>query len=211
MNRLSPSLLDSFAYYNACQDEEKSLLLRSEILDSLRGKPRQPNEAMQKGLDFEANVVLACNNKYNNSGNVAYDCCVREIATEVKGSRYQIHVARDMDGTLLHGFIDFLRADQIYDVKTCGHYDVGKYLRRSQHLIYLYCMAEMNVWKFSYLVTDFQRVYREDYAWHDNMYDELRSRIRDWYDYLCNDTEMRQAFEARDSGETTDDILWSLD
>jgi hypothetical protein len=60
---ITPSLLNSFAYY--IQDEWKSPAeSRADFLKTLSRKKFEPNEAMQKGIDFEDDIENYCNNKF---------------------------------------------------------------------------------------------------------------------------------------------------
>ena len=60
---LTPSLLNSYAYY--IQDEWKSPTdSRADFLKTLSREKFEPNEAMQKGIDFEDDIENYCNNKF---------------------------------------------------------------------------------------------------------------------------------------------------
>lgn len=202
MFRISPSLLDSFGYYLSIEDTEKSAQSRQEIIDGLNGI-KVTNEAMQAGTDFENAVVKAVQFNFVPTDDKMYDACVVECADEVRGSIYQYHVEKEFCGVLIHGVIDFLRANRIIDTKTTSKYEIGKYRDKNQHLIYLSCLQDEGVDRFTYLVTDFKNVYKEDYFWNPKMLDTLKANIHEFLDYLENDAEMKQAFIAKDHNKQT--------
>jgi len=202
MFRISPSQLDSFAYYLSVEDSEKSDAVRQEMLDSLRGI-KVANEAMQAGIDFETDVFNYAQGIYEAGKNDKYNACVAECAENIYGSIYQYHVERVIDGVCIHGVIDFLNRNNITDLKACDSYSIGKYQERSQHLIYLACLEDFGIDHFTYLVSDFRNVYKEDYVWQPTMLDTLRGRITRFFDYLENDVEMKTAFEAKDHNKQT--------
>jgi hypothetical protein len=198
MFRISPSLLDSFDYYMSIEDEEKSAIARKELIDYLSGV-RTTNDAMKAGLDFEDAVVQTIQGGCVIIPNdEAYARCVAECANEVRGSLYQYHVQAELGGVIVHGFIDFLNRNKVTDLKTTAKYEIGKYTNKSQHRIYLYCLKDCGINKFTYLVSDFRNVYKEDYCWQVSYEDELKSAINDFMAYLNLDPEMKAAFEAKD-------------
>lgn len=196
MYRLSPTLLDSFAYYLSIQDEEQSLTKRQELIDYLNGK-KVESEIMQAGQDFERAVYLASLNEKQTFEDERYADCVKEIASEICGGCYQWHAERMIGDVQVHGYIDFMKFNRIYDIKTTKDYEVGKYRDRIQHRIYLYCMQEEQIRNFSYLVTDFRNVYREDYSWIPSYEDDIKTSIDAFFSYLDNDSEMKQAYENK--------------
>lgn len=189
MHRLSPTFLDSFAYYLRSEGDEK----RQELLDRLRGIRREPTEAMQKGIDFEDSVVLAAEGLYEGD-----DPCVIEVGRTVAGSVWQHHVERELGGVLLHGYLDAFNGGLVFDIKTTGKYEIGKYRNNNQHMAYLYCLRDLRVDHFAYLVTDFKNVYREDYHWTPAFESRLRANVSEFLDYLSVDPEMKEAFENRE-------------
>lgn len=195
MKKLSPTLFDSFQYYLSIEDEEESGRVRGELLARLRREPLEPNEAMQRGQMFEDDVRRFCLTGQLPDGPDAYLSCAQEIAALVKDGLYQqeIHlVTGDVEWT---GFIDFLKRNWIYDVKTTAKYEIGKYSKRLQHIVYLLAMKPYGIDRFAYLVTDFNNVYREDYTYLPGMEEELQSAVTEFFGYLENDPEMKDAYE----------------
>jgi hypothetical protein len=198
---LSPSLLDSFAYYLSIQDSEQSQSKRAEIINRLLDIKTPANEALLAGLEFEKNVQLACNDCFVSKGE-KYDDCVIEIANVVRGGIYQHPINVEIDGVLFFSepekpiSIDFLKINTAYDVKTTKKYEVGKYQFGNQHLVYLLALRQERIDNFVYLVTDFRNVYQEFYQWKPSFRDTLKSNITQFFDYLSSDIEMSNAYLA---------------
>ncbi len=197
--RISPTLLDAFAWFDCAEDFERS---REEWMDKLLRKKTPPSAAMQKGITFEEDVV-ACNQYEPDEGKKLkvteerYNDCVIECHDLLYRSEEhcQVHVERVLDGKyLIHGYIDFLMPLVIVDLKTTGSYDIGKYLRKNQHHFYLYCMEPLQYAKFCYVVCDFKQVHYETYNLQRNTTDILRERIATLMDHFGRDEEARQAF-----------------
>lgn len=197
MYRISPTLLDSFNYYLSIEDREKGDSVRKELIDYLKGI-KTTNAAMEAGIEFEKNIVDAVQGNYVPWNDEQYNDCVEECAKHVRGSMYQYHVEKELDGVIVHGVIDFLCGNTIIDCKTTSKYEIGKYTPHTQHLVYPYCLLAEGITNFVYLVTDFKNVYKEDYVWRPQYKDILRGHINSFMDYLKNDTEMRIAFESKD-------------
>jgi len=179
------------------EDTERSTIARDELLARIRGEKKPPNEAMQRGIDFENNVVLAMNGKYAPGKIDKYAECVLEVAGIVEGSIYQKHVEAEIDGIIIHGYTDFLRRNWIRDCKTTKKYEIGKYQKSNQHLAYLYCLRELGINNFMYVVTNFRQIFTEIYFWQSSFRDDLKSNIIQFFDYLESDSEMKFAYQEK--------------
>lgn len=190
---LSPTILDSFAYYLSIDNDEQSEVKRQEIIARFDGKEIVKSEAMQKGIDFEATVLKCCNEpdkfSYEN------DKCVVEIADMVRGGIYQHSAVCVCGDVYLHCIMDFLKANTVYDVKTTSKYEIGKYGQSNQHLAYLQALRAEKINRFVYLATDFRNVFYEDYNYQPAFEDTLKSNIARFFDYLQSDKEMNQAYQ----------------
>jgi hypothetical protein len=190
-------MIDSFQYYMSVEDAERSALVRDELLARIRGERRPPNKAMQRGIDFENDVVLAMDGKYKPDKIDKYAECVAEVALVVEGASCQVPVEANIDGIKIFGFIDFLKRNWVIDTKTTKKYDVGKYLHNNQHLAYLTCLHDSGINNFMYLVTNFSTVFKETYQWKPSFRDDLKSNIARFFDYLETDKEMGTAFNEK--------------
>ena len=187
---ITPSLLSSYAYY--IQDEYKSPQeSRADFLKTLSRERFEANEAMQKGIDFENEVFGYC----SLDKELPIVSPVTEIGDIVKGGLWQQSVKKEItvgnQEFLLYGRTDVIKRDTIYDIKFTGNYELGKFLDSSQHLIYLYCSGLPN---FSYLISDGKDWWKEDYHNHEQVEDQIKSKIADFMSYLENDKEAKEIF-----------------
>ena len=190
---ITPSLLNNFIYY--INDEWKSPAdSRADFLRTLSREKFEPNEAMQKGIDFENDIELATRfERPIETGN--YDLIVCDIADIVRGGLWQESVKKEItvgnQEFLLYGRTDVIKRDTIYDIKFTSKYEAGKFVSSSQHRIYLYCSG---LPKFQYLVSDGKEYWIEDYHNHAGIEDELKGMISDFMGYLENDKEAKEMF-----------------
>jgi len=199
---LTPSLLNSFSYY--LQDEWKGPEeSRADFLKTLSRERFWPNEAMQRGIDFENAICRVAEHlaKYK----CEPDCVpalefanyqiVKKIADQVCYGLWQQSVKKEIkvgnQEFLLYGRTDVIKRDTIYDIKYTGNYELGKFLDSSQHLIYLYCSDLPN---FSYLISDGKDWWKEDYYNNEQVEDQIKSKIADFMSYLENDLEAKEMF-----------------
>lgn len=200
MNLITPSLLNSFAYYltyeteltiadgeNNVTIEQKEAAVREEFLNTLRRVRTAPTESMQKGIDLEDRIRAYCDGAQED------DRVIIEIGNTVKGGGWQQVVKRELDGFLLYGKVDVMKTDTLHDIKFTGSYDLGKFQKSAQHRIYFYCSG---LPKFSYHVTDGRYVWREDYANHAGIEHEIRTLIREFTGYLENDSYAKELYYA---------------
>ena len=192
---ITPTLLNSFQYY--IQDEYKSPAdSRANFLRTLSRERFEPNEAMQKGIDFE-NEIKTIADKFIELKIEDYEAKSNlfKIADIVKGGIWQQTCKKDLtignQEFLLYGKCDVVKRDTIYDIKFTSNYEVGKFLDSAQHLIYLYCLG---LPKFQYLISDGEEYWVEDYHNHAGIEDEIKSKINDFLSYLENDKEAKEMF-----------------
>jgi len=187
---ITPSLLNSFSFY--ISDEWKSPTeSRADFLKTLSREKFEPNEAMQKGIDFENEVFGYC----SLDKELPIVSPMTEIGDIVKGGLWQQSVKKEIkvgnQEFLLYGRTDVIKRDTIYDIKFTSNYELGKFLDSSQHLIYLFCSDLPN---FSYLISDGKEFWREDYHNHAGIEHEIKSKISDFLGYLENDKEAKEMF-----------------
>jgi len=206
---ITPSLINAYQYY--INDEWKSPQdSRADFLKTLSREKFEPNEAMQKGIDFERFVQLFSEEKITfidgnwhihtkefaaNCPPEGYEGIIKDIGDIVKGGLWQQSVKKEItvgnQEFLLYGRTDVIKRDTIYDIKFTSNYELGKFLDSSQHLIYLYCSDLPN---FSYLISDGKEFWREDYHNHAGIENEIKSKISDFLGYLENDKEAKEMF-----------------
>ena len=190
---LSPSLLNDFYYYQVAGDEYVDIK-RRELLDKLNGI-RITTASMQRGIDFENLLRNYVDWKVPLDEKDAISPIVEEMAGYVRGGIWQEHVKTQiLPNVIVHGYVDVINGNTVFDIKTTSRYDFPKFLHSCQHLVYLAALNSSEILKFSYLITDFSSVFVETYHWQDSMLDELRGHVNNFLNYLKIDLEMSQAF-----------------
>lgn len=195
---ITASLINSYQYY--INDKWKSPAdSRADFLKTLSREKFEPNEAMQKGIDFEKDIELATN-KLNQIDILHEDYderqhIVNQIAKIVKGGIWQATCKKDISikdkDFILYGRCDVIKANTIYDIKYTGKYELGKFQNSIQHLIYLYCL---DLPKFSYLVSNGKEWWEESYDNNSSVGKIIKSKISDFLGYLENDKEASDIF-----------------
>lgn len=204
---ITPSLLSSYQYY--IKDEWRSPEdSRADFLRTLSRERFEPNEAMQKGIDFENDIMNASQSSFDLrnfedsiDGDLVfcqdkeYDLCVLNFAKIVEGGLWQQTCKKDLqvgnNTFLLYGRMDVVKRDTIYDIKFTSKGELGKFLNSSQHLIYLYCSG---LPKFRYLISDGTEFWVEDYVNDGTVENRIKSMISDFMGYLENDKEAKEMF-----------------
>jgi hypothetical protein len=195
---ITPTLINSYQYY--INDEFKSPAdSRADFLKTLSKEKFEPNEAMQKGIDFENDIKALCDNiLLDKKENINYEVICNDIATIVKDGLWQETCKKELkignQEFLLYGRMDVIKRDTIYDIKYTSNYELGKFLGSAQHLIYLYCTG---LPKFKYLVSNGKDFWIEDYFNNVNIENEIKSKINDFLSYLENDSEAKNLFETK--------------
>lgn len=187
MYLITPSLLNSFAYYMA-YDGEDEISSRADFLRTLSREKSAPTEAMQRGIDFENRVFAYCNGTPDDNETV------KAIGDIVKGGMWQQAVKMTYGEYLLYARADVIKRDTIYDIKCSKVYDLGKYYNSAQHKIELFVTGMP---KFSYLISDERNWFREDYFNHDGLELEIRHMLREFTGYLGHDSHASQLFHER--------------
>lgn len=71
---------------------------------------------------------------------------IKEAAEHFKGSLNQVHTSATIDTAYgkveLYGYIDELRRNKVFDLKTTKKYEFGKYSKYWQRHVYPYCLIE---------------------------------------------------------------------
>lgn len=214
---ISPTFLDSFAYYQSIENEESYERSRQELLDRLRGVKTPPTEAMLRGIQFEQDVCDVMDGKTISAERklkAEHIGIINSVARMLHGASRQVHVGHWLDSeTLIHGYVDFLLPGLIVDTKTTGRaYEWGKYLDNCQHLTYLVSLSPFGYMRFKYIVVTFNQygavdMTQEDYYYRPQMVDTLKSRCAEFFDYLTIDPEMSEAYYARDHSVPNDLLI----
>lgn len=177
---VTTTLLNSWQYYLKSQESYEEGA-KEDFLNCLNKIKTPPTENMLKGIAFEEEICRCCEQNSTSDNDT-----VNEIVGIVKGGLWQETVSKvvEIQGlqVLLYGKCDFMKEDTIYDVKWTGkHKDLGKYLKNSQHKIYLYCSG---LPFFKYLISDDKEVFNEDYSLSPKTESDVLSMVCDFFDWL---------------------------
>lgn len=172
------TLLDAFQRYLDNDDDNAE----QQLLDRINRVPFE-SEAADRGTAFGLLVNHFKHHKVepDNNGEVSIEHkgmiqafradVVQEFVDEYGNCPEEVQVESVLETkygeVLLYGYIDELVGDTAYDTKTTGNYIFPKYLKAWQHRVYLYCLNNEGnkVSLFTYLVTDFNNVYKETYTY----------------------------------------------
>lgn len=209
--QISPSLYNAWRYYTetdfekiynresaknpfgtperVVEAEEKA---RQDLLDYLNRVPKEISPEMQDGIDFENLVCRIADGTQTEEDcqNSKFESASR-VAQKVKGAFRQVHLTMSLDGHILHGYADFIKEDTIIDTKFSKSYDIGKYWKSIQHLIYLHASEVEN---FDYLISNGRTEFLESYTKTDNTLNLLRGRVLQMVAWLESNAEFAEPF-----------------
>lgn len=155
----------------ALSSEEVEAIAKQELIDSINRVKSEPSEAAAKGTCYNELVDALIHNKKSENQNlstskifnsdntcVAIGCVldgfsfqfdlpfIQGAAEYFKGSQSQVYceapIETDYGTVMLYGYIDELRQDVVYDIKTTKQYSFGNYENYWQRHLYPYCLIE---------------------------------------------------------------------
>lgn len=187
---LTPSLYDSWHWYNLLESKEKQ-----DFLNVLLKLKTPPTEEMLAGIRFENYVHAYCDGM-DVKADPEYLGCVKQVADIVKGGLWQERIMFDahLEGLdfLVYARGDVVKRDWIYDIKFGEKYEIGKYTESVQHSIE---MKGAGINKFKYLRSDGDSVFHEDYFMTDGLEAEMWASLRNMIDGIMSDTDFRKAYQ----------------
>jgi hypothetical protein len=149
MYLVTTTLLNSWHYLWKV-DEQYQDNAWQDFVDLLNKVRKPPNEAMQRGIQFEADCVAGM---------------VPGISEIIKDGVFQYSASKETkvagEAVLLYGKIDVLKAGIIYDIKSTSKYELQKYHDSVQHHMYLTMVP--NAVKFVYLINNGHETFIETY------------------------------------------------
>jgi hypothetical protein len=186
MYRIYPTLLNSFAYYEAqTLDAQGNILVdRQEMINRINRVKRPTTQAQQKGIDFEKAVVTGENeNDFKEE--------VIEKARELLPVKYktQFYCETQYKDCKIYGYVDLVGGDRAVDLKSTRYYEPNRFALNHQNL-YLLGLSKWGVKTLDYVITDFKQVYQESY--HVDSYDfrPLYQQIDNFVDFLNQNRRM---------------------
>lgn len=222
MNKYSiyPSLLDSYTYMMSLENANDREVKRRELINKLNRIPQPPTEAASLGTALNAiidNIIMRRETKegmtaregmangdypvYNatmDGFSFCYDAVlVNGLYNEFHDCLPQVFTKADIEipqGIVtLYGYADYVRNDEVIDLKTTSYYNVGKFRDHWQHIVYPYCLVQSGQLEsfdtFTYLVAEICKgrdgiihanLYKEDY---NLSMDDIERRIRQFLAY----------------------------
>lgn len=221
---ITPSLINGFNYY--LKDDMKTpKASRAEFFKILSRERFEPNEAMQKGIDFENDIQEASfNNDIANyfkieprfvelvldNGTVLtkdmkdrsimnqYINVVESLSKIVNGGIWQQSCTK----TIAFGNFEIVLYGRCDVIKEDIIYDI-KYTNKYEigkfqtSIQHLIYMYCLNLPRFSYLVSNGADWWREDYVNDSGIEDRIISMISDFFEYLKVDLEAKRLFHTK--------------
>lgn len=170
---VTQSLLSSWArVFDVYEGGEAEAM--DEFIATLRREPREPSDAMRRGIEFETAVYAQMHHQPRRRID-EWEEGIMKVAGYIGDAPTQVKAQRDIevDGMnfLVYGILDALKAGVILDVKFTsrkfgGLELAGKYLDSPQHSAYFYIVPEAH--QFQYLVSDGEDMYIETYCRDDS-------------------------------------------
>lgn len=149
MYLITTTLLNSWSYLWKADDEYADNAWK-DFINLLNRNRQPPNEAMIRGIQFEADCVAGL---------------VPGISEVIQGGTFQYTAKKEIEvagvSVLLYGKIDILKAGIIYDIKSTSKYELQKYHDSMQHHMYMTMVP--NAVKFVYLINNGHETYVETY------------------------------------------------
>ena len=206
---LTQTLLSSWMYqFEASEDSAETA--REDFIRVLNREESVPSFEMLRGLAFEDAVKYYLDgneeapltyakyfvaNKNSLEGETA---CVKKVAEYMKDATYQVVAYKDIEvkGMVfnLMAKCDWVREGVIYDCKRVNNYDVGKYLEKAQHPVYLFVLDGAK--KFTYVIADGEDVYTEEYT-RETLYQPIETIISNFVEYLESNPNLMKIYKEK--------------
>lgn len=180
MYRIYPTLLNSFAYYEAQTLDSKGNILvdTQEMLDRINRVRKPTTQAQQRGIDFEKAVVTGENEDDFKEG-------IIEKARLLLPPKYktQFYSESKYKNCLIYGYVDLVGADRAVDLKSTHFYEPNRFALNHQNF-YLLGLKKHGVKTLDYVITDFEEVYQETYSFDTYDFTPLYKQLDNFVDFL---------------------------
>lgn len=172
-----PTLLDAFKYYQGSEAEGA----RQSLLNKINRIPElDPDALYRMGKGTALNNLIDCmlTGKATTcttqtiiwEGYEFKSEVVMELYNRLPGALTQQFTAAEIETDLgmvrLYGYMDYIQAEKVIDLKTTKAYTLGKYRDSVQRHLYPFCLAHngCRMEAFEFLVTDGTDVFSESYT-----------------------------------------------
>lgn len=166
MYQITPTILDKFNTFDTFRTDESF----NELIDKLNGVKTEMTNRVIEGITLNNLIDSNLKNEVVNYELDGYEFkheVINELTEILKGSQIQkfVECFVNINGVnvRLYGVTDYVKASNVIDLKSTEKYKLNKYKFYSQRHIYPLCFPTNSIRKFTYLVTDFQSVMKEDY------------------------------------------------
>jgi uncharacterized protein Usg len=180
MYRIYPTLLNSFAYYEAqILDSHGSILVDTqEMLDRINRVRKPTTQAQQRGIDFEKAVVTGENEDDFKEG-------IIEKARLLLPQKYktQFYSEARYKNCLIYGYVDLVGGDRAVDLKSTRKYEPYRFALNHQNF-YLLGLEKYGIKTLDYVITDFEEVYQETYLLDSYDFKPLYQQVDNFVDFL---------------------------
>lgn len=150
--RFYPTLLNTFARF------QKGYVNEQELLDRINRVPIPQTQAQARGVSFEEAVIKGTDEDFFDP----------EILREVRSLLprpmvdTQVYCQYQLGDVLLYGYVDVIGRTLAVDMKTTARYTPGRFTFDHQNF-YLLALRPKGVRSLRYVITDFKKVYQENY------------------------------------------------
>lgn len=170
------TLLDAFVWYQADEwsaDPEKNFIdkiNRVPISEPASLKRVSKGSALNDGIDNllkskTIEVSQSCSFSVNGFDFDFPKHIVNDLLQRFSNSIIQPYFESQIRDVLHYGYGDYLREDEIIDLKTTSKYEIGKYNKSMQRFVYpLICnLNQIEINKFTFVATDGKSIFPEHY------------------------------------------------
>ena len=169
----SVEMVKEAEYDKICLEDKKELKYEQELkkfIDTLKRVPFAPTEAMVRGQEYEASVYRGEDSTFS---------------PIVENGAFQVSIRKNVviDGVQiqLHGILDVLKANHIYDIKRTGWYKYPKFKTSHQHSMYFELVPE--AMDFTYLICDNDDMHYTEYIERCNS-EDIKKVISEFLEWL---------------------------
>ncbi len=163
----SPSLINDFISYVNEEGFERDgefipFIDQNTLIRRINKYPSAMNDGAKKGIDFE-NVLLGGSARFGYDFDEDLLNTVRSYLPKYYSKQLWVEAELKDLKTKIGGYCDIVGGGEIIDIKTTSTYTFPKFLQSAQ-LLYMLALRECGVDKMSFLITNFNDVFKEDYT-----------------------------------------------
>jgi hypothetical protein len=196
MYRIYPTLLNSYIMYAEESTNSSGELLVSyqDLLDKINRVPKPTTEAQQRGISFETALTTG-------AGEEQFPEKIISQMRNILPPRYktQFYIQTRVGNITLYGYVDVVGGNQAFDIKTTRKYSPNRFADDAQNL-YLLGLKTYGIEQLSYLITDMEEVFVEEYKTSQYNFGPLLERLDNFTYFLENNRSKirnKKVFDAK--------------